>query len=450
MKQELLRPRASGANPTSASLVNQPFTAFALLGMLVPLLALLPITHDAIWQIWIGRQMLAGSELYRDIIEVNPPLWFWIAEPLAALDADARLTIIFFFITVIAAALYLIPAQFRIASLAVLLLVPLHDFGQREHFALIATLPYVFAISARTRGEVPPHAILIGLMAGVGLCLKPHFLLLPILLEILLWRHRHGRPESIALLAFVATYAVAIPLFAPAFLSDGLPMVFRFYGPFGQQPNYVALVIVLALTGGGIFFGKRSIGPESRALLLASLAFIPAVLVQSKGFPYHSIPVRGYLALAIIVDLIRSRGSPFADSLLVGSAIMCGLPMGVYHNGFQSEVEQHLVGVRPGTSIIVVASNPSMAWPAVAQHGLVWRLHAFSTWQINSVVRDPSLLRDVRRIYSRDFAKNPEVLIIDRRPVVGDVAHAMLPPGYLKCYSLRRRTKLMESYERTC
>ena len=43
---------------------------------------------DVAWQLWIARRMHAGANLYRDIIETNPPLWFWMALPVDRLRDD--------------------------------------------------------------------------------------------------------------------------------------------------------------------------------------------------------------------------------------------------------------------------------------------------------------------------------------------------------------------------
>src|SRR6185369_2684308 len=40
------------------------------------------VDSDVAWQLWIARRLHAGAHLYRDIIEVNPPLWFWMALPI--------------------------------------------------------------------------------------------------------------------------------------------------------------------------------------------------------------------------------------------------------------------------------------------------------------------------------------------------------------------------------
>jgi len=423
---------------------------WAVLAGVIPVLSEIPITHDAIWQMWLGRQMLGGVPIYRNIIEVNPPLWFWIAVPLAALHLDPRLTIIGFFIASMAFSLWLIPQRYRLPALAVFVILPLPDFGQREHFALIASAPYVFAIASRRRDQQPRHPAVVGLFAAVGLCLKPHFLLVPLALEAFIWRAGRFRVETIALVAFGVAYAVAIPLFARDYLTVMLPMIRTFYGSFAQRPAYFDLAGALILATAGTFLGRRRGDPEIWALLVASAAFLPAVFLQGKGFAYHSIPVRGFLALAILVALAKTRSDPVGDALLVGSVLFCCLPTGVYRSAFRNEAERHIAGVQRGTSVIALVTNPSMIWPMVDEHRLDWQLHAFSVWQLDAAANDPDLLPEVRAIYAPDLAKRPNVLIIDNRAALGHAAHSLLPDDYLHCYALKLRTVSMESYKRVC
>ncbi len=39
------------------------------------------VDPDVAWQLWIAHQVNHGGRLYRDMVEVNPPLWFWMALP---------------------------------------------------------------------------------------------------------------------------------------------------------------------------------------------------------------------------------------------------------------------------------------------------------------------------------------------------------------------------------
>ncbi len=45
------------------------------------------VDSDVAWQLWIAGRIHAGANLYTDIIETNPPLWFWMALPIDRLSA---------------------------------------------------------------------------------------------------------------------------------------------------------------------------------------------------------------------------------------------------------------------------------------------------------------------------------------------------------------------------
>lgn len=407
----------------------------------------IPIGHDAIWAIWIGRQMLNGATLYRDIIEVNPPLWFWLAVPQAALGLEAATTVRLFFAVSIALSLFLIPAKYRLPSLAAFALLPLADFGQREHFTLIATAPYVFLCARRLNGEQPRHAILIGILAALGLALKPYFVIVPIALELALWRSTTRlRHETIALGICAALYALAVPLFAPAYLSEIVPQVMQYYGYFTGTATYWLLIIAIVAAIIGAIIGKRTGYPESRMLALAALAFIPAIALQAKGWSYQTIPVRGFLFLAIVTEIMRQRRPPWIDAPLVAAAVLCFYPYGVYRNGRAAETNQHLVGLAPGTTVTAITSNPSMVWPTVEDRKLTWVSRQFCTWQIFAARENPKFVPSLQRLVAEEIGRRPQVIIIDRRPHIAGVMGQIVPP--MPGYRLHKRTRAMVSYRR--
>jgi hypothetical protein len=119
------------------------------------------------------------------------------------------------------------------AAIAVwaLMFAPGYDFGQREHLMVILGLPYLSAAIPRPEpehGALPPAMrVFIGIAAGVGFCLKPYFLLIPLLVEAWRWSHLRGatfvRIEIIAMALVGAAYVLAVVLFAPEYLSVVVP-----------------------------------------------------------------------------------------------------------------------------------------------------------------------------------------------------------------------------------
>ncbi len=163
-------------------------------------LSVTSLSHDVIWQLWIARQMLGGTDLYTGIIEVNPPLWFWMALPVewlaratdipaprmmvAAMMAFAGLGL------ALAATLLAHETPRRRAAilfalvLAFLVLLPLPDFAQREHICLFGPMCYVLLAAQCADGRIVSlwQALAVGLLAAAGFALKHYFVVVPVVL----------------------------------------------------------------------------------------------------------------------------------------------------------------------------------------------------------------------------------------------------------------------------
>ena len=44
------------------------------------------LNHDTAWFLYVAQGMLDGGELYRDFVEVNPPLAIWLTVPIVMLS----------------------------------------------------------------------------------------------------------------------------------------------------------------------------------------------------------------------------------------------------------------------------------------------------------------------------------------------------------------------------
>ena len=73
--------------------------------------------------------------------------------------------------------------------------LPNEHFGQREHILFVACAPYMIASMARAEGITLGRgsSIAIGLVAGVALAMKPHYLAIPAALELYLLIRRGWR-----------------------------------------------------------------------------------------------------------------------------------------------------------------------------------------------------------------------------------------------------------------
>src|SRR4051812_16333854 len=77
---------SAGAGTPSSRLAgvlsrNPLIAALAAVALMTALRLAGTVDSDVSAQLWIAHQIDGGGRLYRDIIEVNPPLWFWMAVP---------------------------------------------------------------------------------------------------------------------------------------------------------------------------------------------------------------------------------------------------------------------------------------------------------------------------------------------------------------------------------
>ncbi len=65
-----------------AAMASRPLAVALAITALITVLRLSgTVDSDVAWQLWIAGRIHAGANLYTDIVETNPPLWFWMAVP---------------------------------------------------------------------------------------------------------------------------------------------------------------------------------------------------------------------------------------------------------------------------------------------------------------------------------------------------------------------------------
>jgi hypothetical protein len=456
-------PAATGGLARAASAWPEVMAAAALVGSFF-LLRGMALHHDAVWQLWIGRQLHHGATLYRDIIELNPPLWFWLSVPLAALAEGAQArpgaVLVLFFVASAGLALALArrllpdpPARRGLlyaVLLAALLVVPLWSFGQRDHFALIASLPYVALIAGRAAGKAVPLrlALAIGLLAAAGFGLKHYFLIVPLAVEAWhlararrLWRP--WRPELVALGGALLAYLVAILIVTPDYPARIVPMIRAAYGgydrPLWDLVEQPALGLWL-LAGLGFALRGRRPALLAEAALVASLAFLAAYLIQHKGWSYQLVPAVGMLVLAAGAELAATREARPLPGRRTGAAALLlavvALPAGAalwkgpHQTHYRPAAERALAGLGEGQAVMVLSAHASSAWPMVEERRLRWASRHYVFWMLPAIAEAErsgrwtpalrSLADDMRRDAARDAAcAAPALILIDTHRTSG-------------------------------
>lgn len=412
-----------------------------------------PLTHDVVWQLWIARQLVHGAQLYRDILEINPPLWFWSAMPVQHLAAllgvpAVRVMSVAVFLLIGLTLVHLSALNRQLAAprrlgllllaLAALVVVPISDFGQREHLALIGALPYALLLARRVEGRPvsPWLAVSIGLLAAYGFALKHYFVAVPVALEVwLFWRGRQYwrlvRPETLVLAVCAALYVAAVAVLTPDFLGTIVPLVRVAYGGYENPIGYLLLKPWIAgwlLTAWVAWRLRAHLSADGKAVLLVAAAFLLGYVAQQKGWRYHALAVSGACTFAVGLCIVHWQGSfrallshPLA---VVAPALFValGLFWGPYDNPYARDMRAALSLARPGEPVALLAVNPSLAWPMVDDAGLAWNSRYFSYWMLPAIYRarpDDTNYADVQRLKAdilrqarEDYTCHPPQLIV--------------------------------------
>lgn len=296
--------------------------------------ARLPLNGDAHWILTMAARILGGQRLYRDILEINPPLIVWLQLPVIGLARGLSVApALVYRMAVFAAALLAAWATARImartsrpalvrwavpAVLASVLLVPAGAFGQREQIITMLLLPLIALTGVRLEGGTPSRraAIGSGVAAGIAIALKPFFVLawvLPAAARAARMRRVRLEPEDAAILAVGIAYGGAVALAAPHFFH--VVQVFgAAYAAFtpshsiGYLLANAATVWVAAALLAWTVRRDRDSGVGTALALALGGAFL-AALLQGKGWTYHFVPA---VSLSVLLGLLALTGAPAA------------------------------------------------------------------------------------------------------------------------------------------
>ena len=202
------------------------------------------LNHDVSYFVHFSRWLLQGRALGSDLLDGNLPMVWVLFMPSAALvqsnllDEPSAVRVVFWAYFLISTALLIgvlsrlesrdraASAGWVVAFVLIATLAPGFSFGQREHACVLFGMPYLAAAVLRLQGGQSPRksvAVSIGLLAGIGFAIKPYFLAVPALVELLLlarlgWRSLLVRVESLVFGLTVLAYVVTAGLLIPDYL----------------------------------------------------------------------------------------------------------------------------------------------------------------------------------------------------------------------------------------
>jgi hypothetical protein len=386
---------------------------------------------DVAWINYGVSQMLAGARLYKDVVEVNPPLIYFISMPpywLASLtgwngDILYILWVLLFggFSSMTCYCLvdpmrngltkpYLAMCLAQ-AFLACVLIG--ESFGQREHFVFMMLSPYAFLKLAQLESrKASAHlALLVGVLAAAAVALKPHYLLVIVFLEIFQVyrlksiRHTFHQPEVIAgILTACILYALLIRYF-PEYLDRMVPIGTKAYLPFYKEST----VSILFLFGFSAFLVivyafseiRAGFSAPGQVLMIAAAASTFAMLLQFRGFPYQLLHTLFFLLLSSTFWLFSKKPAKapwiaFPGIIVASFLLQLNSPL-----AYKAHFPRDFLAP-PGSSVAVFSTNIHDGFPFAPEHELVWTSRFPSLWFIPFIDHVDTALSSARPVDQAD------------------------------------------------
>lgn len=467
-----------------------------------------PMKDDVAWLLWVAKQWLRGQRLYIDVVEVNPPLIVWIsAIPVLIgelIGVTAKTVAVFLFAAAalwsswisakllhgVAPAFRRAPVTFAVIA-CVILLMPGVEFGQREHLMIIAVLPHLCVLIRALEGHGNGLGMVVGssVAAGLGVSLKPRYLVCLAMVELVAWLRRgfHLRLSPFIAFGVAGLYALAILIFFPSFIDRAVPLAVTLYG--GTDTSLPELVLEswrllasVAVTGALTFtLPKASAGRTVMAVLTGfAIAATLAMFLDGKNWFYHRIPATTVVVLALLywcAEAAISRRSSGArpDLRYVALMVVALVPLALQADKLGERLHERLVlAVEPDNSTEVklerlirrervrtyVAFSEwiGLGFPVVDDTGVTWASRFDSMWALRGELwrarmdGKPPAEWPMRLWVVQDFIRGcPDLVVVDRRRGAEDINYpsvlAQADADFAEVWSRYRQIALLDGLQ---
>ena len=327
--------------------------------------------------------------------------------------------------------------------------LPMYDFGQREHLALIAMLPALGVCILRgDRERVSPAAILIaGLSAAITMSFKPYFAF-AIGFSILAaagqardWRVLFA-PENWIAAALVVLHGICTIVFYPEYFTIIYPLVRDVYLLLKAPLLALILTSATAVWVGSVLIvlalqnWQRKLDTASFVVLAASFGFALAFFVQRKGWSYHAYPMVALALMAVgcaIAAIDREHARSWRLRAVAGFAAVAMLVKAcIWFDASVDvrQIEDQVARLGPHPKILMLSAAAVIGYPMVRTLHGTWVSRQEALW-MREIVRRSRIDQSIdaqtaarldvyvereRAGLIEDFRKQlPDVVLIDNQ-----------------------------------
>lgn len=436
---------------------------------------------DVGWNLYSMERLLNGAILYIDIVEPNFPLTFyfwiipvWIGKTLKLSTILCAYTYLFI---ISGYCLYLCwkllnnlvelsPVIIRTIFLSLVFIIwlyPTGNHGQREHLMVIMCLPYFLVAVNRSLNKpiIARLSIAAGILAGIGIAFKPHFILLYVIIEgylIFLQRTRYvlKRPENMAILTIIIVYYTWTFYYFDIYRMIVLANETYFAYNCSIKElliNQDLLIWTVALILFIIFIKTKAKNHDIQLpmfLMVISIGCMLIYFIQKKGYQYHCYPV-GAISI-IITALLVTRFAEiinnykkrnfininiiailFIISLFSFGVLKCVRHYIIYRNGEIPKMIDIVREYAANKPIYIFSIYVRPSFPLINHSGSLWTVRFPCLWPLPAMYYGdyslkgneinyhyPDRMGDTERFVMEsvisDLEKNqPELLIFDQR-----------------------------------
>jgi hypothetical protein len=327
------------------------------------------LNWDVAWLMHAAGKLLAGGSYSKDFFEWNPPMILYLSMPPVLLSKVGWLSLVqaehvyVFFIASISLLLCWHGNRIFIVVLAICyLIVPVYEFGQREHLMLMLTMPYILSVAYKQQ----KYNILNSILAGIGFALKPYFLIVPLLLEI--YNGKPIRLETLIIISILLAYLATIFLFYPDYIHAVIPLALRLYhqgfnAPWKNLLCHPAAIFCYVVI---VFYFVSSRDRLKTVLFLALIGFLFAFFMQKTAWYYHLYPAFVFAILLASVMLADYRSDLLFLSLLIPVYTLFNLTSwGMEYRNKSLTLVEYMIKHAPHQPVYFFSMTSVYAYPAV-------------------------------------------------------------------------------------
>jgi hypothetical protein len=168
-------------------------------------------------------------------------------------------------------------------------------------------------------------------------------------------------------------------------------------------------------------------------MMVAAIGFLLSYFMQSKGWPYHALPLLGCSSIGVAAWLANTKTPPRLLRLAAPTLLLMPFVIAVQATLREplpnADVRRAIAGLRPGESVGFIATDPALPWSVTYQSDLRYPSRYMSFWMMRAVISNEALGGPDRRLTElgrrvvgetvADFRCNPPRRIIVARPRPG-------------------------------